>query len=251
MGRVGVVPWTVAQTVRGAAATLVPWLIFIWGTQLLATTSATTSQKHLSTAADIAGGIFAFIATGVVEVAFLIAPLYYTVWRRNPGISVREGLAALGLRKMPLAPAIVATVGGFVVIIGSSVLYSFLLTYFNLPLHTNSDALLQQAQYAPISALGLVTGAVLVAPICEEIFFRGYLLGGALQRVNFWVAGLLSALLFALAHGDVGSFVVLFVFGVVLAFIRWRCGSIWPGVIIHMANNATAALAIIFALAAR
>ena len=69
--------------------------------------------------------------------------------------------------------------------------------------------------------------------------------------MNFWPAALLSAFLFALAHGDIGSFAVLFVFGLVLAVVRWRVGSIWPGIAIHAANNATAAVAIILALTAR
>jgi membrane protease YdiL (CAAX protease family) len=250
-GQVGQTPWTFAQTVRGTVATLTPWLIFIVGSQLLSAQSATSGQRQLSTAEDIAGGIFAFIITGVVELAFVIAPAYYTVLRRAPGITPRQGLAALGLRATHPGPAIVAAVVGFAVIIGCSVLYSFLLQAFNLPLHTNSDTLLQEAKYAPISTLALVAGAVLIAPICEEIFFRGFLFGGLLQRMNFWPAALLSAFLFALAHGDIGSFVVLFVFGLVLAVVRWRVGSIWPGIAIHAANNATAAVAIILALTAR
>jgi membrane protease YdiL (CAAX protease family) len=247
-GQVGPTPWTFAQTVRGAAATLAPWLIFIIGTQLLSSASTTSGQRRLSPAEDIVGAVFAFFVTGVVELAFVIAPAYYTLIRHAPGISPRQGLVALGLRSTCLGPAIVATVVGFVVIIGCNILYSLLIQVFNLPLRTNSDALLQQAKYAPISSLALIAGAVLVAPICEEIFFRGFLFGGLLHRMSFWPAALLSAFLFGLAHGDVGSFAVLFVFGVVLAFVRWRTGSIWPGIVIHAANNATAGLAIILAL---
>ena len=247
-GQVGQTPWTFAQTVRGAVATLAPWLIFIIGTQLLSSASTTSSQRRLSPAEDIIGAVFAFFVTGVVELAFVIAPAYYALIRRAPGISPRQGIAALGLRSTRLGPAIVATVVGFVVIIGCNILYSLLIQVFNLPLRTNSDALLQQAKYAPISTIALLAGAVLIAPICEEIFFRGFLFGGLLHRMSFWPAALLSAFLFGLAHGDVGSFAVLFVFGVVLAFVRWRTGSIWPGIVIHAANNATAGLAIILAL---
>ncbi|HEU5349696.1 MAG TPA: CPBP family intramembrane glutamic endopeptidase [Ktedonobacterales bacterium] len=250
-GQVGQTPWTFAQTVRGALATLIPWLVFIIGSQLLTAESTASGQRRLSTPEDIVGGIFAFFVTGVVEFAFVIAPAYYAVLRRAPGITLRQGLAALGLRRTPLRPAVVATVGGFAIIITVSVLYSYLLQVFNLPLRTNSDVLLQQAKYAPITTLALIGGAVLIAPICEELFFRGFLFAGLLHRVNLWPAVLLSAFLFALAHGDIGSFVVLFVIGVVLAFVRWRVGSIWPGMIIHAANNATAAVVIILVLTAR
>lgn len=250
-GQVGKTPWTFAQTVRGTVATLAPWLIFIIGSQLLSAQSSATGQRHLSTAEDIVGGVFAFFFTGGVELAFVIAPAYYAAVRRAPGITPRQGFAALGLRSTRLNVAVVASVVGFVVIIGCSLLYSYLLQVFKLPLHTNSDALLQQAKYAPISTMALVAGAVLVAPICEELFFRGFLFGGLLHRMSFWPAALLSAFLFALAHGDIGSFAVLFIFGMVLAVVRWRVGSIWPGIVIHAANNATAAVAIILALTAR
>jgi membrane protease YdiL (CAAX protease family) len=247
-GAIGQPTWTFVQTVRGAVATLAPWLVFIIGSQLLAAQSASATPRRLSFAQDIVGGVFSFVVTGVVELAFVIAPAYYTVLRRAPGISPRQGLAALGLRRTPLRPAIVAAVVGFLVIVGCNILYSFLLSFFNLPLHTNSDMLIQQAKYAPMTTLGLVAGAVLVAPFSEEVFFRGYLFGGLLERMRFWPAALLSALLFGLAHGDIGSFAVLFVFGVALAAVRWRVGSIWPGIVIHAANNATAAVAIILVL---
>lgn len=247
-GQVDRPTWTFTQTMRGAIATLVPWIVFIVGSQLLGAQSATAGQRRLTPAEDIAGAVFAFFITGVVELAFVIAPAYYAVLHRAPGITPREGIRALGLRPTRLGPATVATILGFLVIIGCSLLYGFLLQVFKIPLHTNSDALLQQAKYAPLSTLALVAGAVLIAPICEEIFFRGFLFGGLLERMRFWPATLISAFLFALAHGDIGSFAVLFVFGLVLAYVRWRVGSIWPGMIIHAANNATAGIAIILAL---
>ena len=247
-GAMGQPTWTFAQTVRGAVATLAPWLIFIIGSQILAAQSATTAQRRLSLPEDIVGAVFSFVITGVVEFAFVLATAYYMALKRAPGITIRQGLAALGLRRTPLGPAVIAAVVGFLVIIGVNVLYSFLIAAFKLPLHTNSDTLLQQAKYAPITSLGLILGAVFVAPLCEEVFFRGFLFGGLLERMSFWPAALVSAFLFGLAHGDVGSFVVLFVFGLVLAFVRWRVGSIWPGIVIHAANNATAAVAIILVL---
>lgn len=247
-GQLGQPTWTFAQTVRGTLATLAPWLIFIVGSQLLSAQSGSTSFRRLSTAEDIVGGILAFIFTGVVELAFVIAPAYYVMIRRAPGITLRQGLAALGLRRAPLRPAILATVLAFLVIISANVFYSYLVQAFNLPLKTNSDMLLQQAKYAPISTLALLIGAVLIAPICEEIFFRGYLFGGLLHRMSFWPAALLSAFLFALAHGEIGSFAVLFVIGLVLAGLRWRMGSIWPGIVVHAANNATAAVAIMLVI---
>lgn len=59
---------------------------------------------------------------------------------------------------------------------------------------------------------------------------------------------IISSLLFGVAHADPGSFPVLFVIGLALAFLRWRTQSIWPCMILHMLNNGIAALAIVLTM---
>lgn len=247
-GAVGVVPWTFRQTLIGTLATLVPWALFLIVSQVLSAGSSTSASKPLSQGADLASAVVVFIFSGVVEFAFVLAPAYYTVRRRAPGVSVREGLAALGLRGVRPLRAVVAVVIGVAIILAASILYSVLINAFNLPLRTNSDALLQQARFAPITTISLLIGAVLIAPFCEEVFFRGFLVGGLLRRMPGWGAVLASALVFGGVHGDFGSFAVLFVIGLVLATVRWKVGSLWPSIVIHAANNALAAITVILVI---
>jgi membrane protease YdiL (CAAX protease family) len=54
--------------------------------------------------------------------------------------------------------------------------------------------------------------------------------------------------LFTASHGDVGSAAPILVLGLLLALVRWRTGSIWPGMALHMANNLLAAAVIIATL---
>jgi membrane protease YdiL (CAAX protease family) len=246
-GRIGWVPWTLRQTAIGAAITLVPWVTFIVAAQLAAPKSG-QPLRPLSPAADALGALGALISTVIVEGAFLLVPLYYAVWRPAPGVSRREGLRALGFRAMPLRPALGWVIGGLAVVIVGSIIYSALVQTFHLPLQTNADELAQQAHYMPLTVLALLIGAVVVAPICEEIFFRGFLFSGLLHGMALWPAVLLSSLLFGIAHGQVGSFVPLVIIGMVLAVVRWYTGSIWPGFAIHMGNNAIAAIGIIVLL---
>ena len=87
--------------------------------------------------------------------------------------------------------------------------------------------------------LALVTGALLT-PLGEEAFFRGVLANALLQRYRAWIAVVVSAAIFALAHGINPVLPVAFVVGVLTALLfRWS-GSIWPGVALHGMNNATA-----------
>jgi membrane protease YdiL (CAAX protease family) len=83
----------------------------------------------------------------------------------------------------------------------------------------------------------------LVVPFAEELLFRG-LTFAALGR--YAVPG--SAALFAVAHGLVALLVPTFVAGLVLAELRRRTDSVFPGMVAHAALNGTAlALALLAA----
>ena len=91
-------------------------------------------------------------------------------------------------------------------------------------------------------ALILVAFALLPAA-CEEFFFRGYLLGALRKRWPAWGAILATAVLFGVFHLSVGGLaaverVVTSTFlGLVLGWLCWRTGSIWPGVVTHTLHN--------------
>ena len=246
-GAVGTVPWTLAQTLLGTAIMLVPWVAVQLSSK--ATTAASSPGKPVSFAADLLGGIIALVFSAIVEGAFLLVPAYYTISRRAPGTTIREGLDALGLRRTDPRPAAVAGAVGLSIIIAVNLIYSALITAFHWNIQTNSDSLSRLAQTMPLTLMGYLAAAVLVAPICEEIFFRGFVFGGLLRGMSLWPAALISAALFGIAHVDAGSFPVLLVIGIVLAYVRWRFGSLWPGIALHACNNAIAALLIIGALA--
>lgn len=88
-----------------------------------------------------------------------------------------------------------------------------------------------------------VTGAV-VAPLVEEIFFRGFLFQGFRQKYGWVVGILLSSFLFAAAHLDPVSFIPTFVLGCVLAFVYHQSNSLWPPIIFHAAINSFSLLAV-------
>lgn len=246
-GRIGKVPWTLKQTIAGTAITIVPWLVIIFGVQILSagTTTSTARAGRLPVAADLISGIVALIVTVIVEGAFLIAPLVVALGQRPPGTTVRDGLRAIGFRKAPLWPSVGWVVGGMVVVYLLGIVYQALIQVFNWGLQTNAQGLEQTAHYAPITTICTLIGAVFVAPFCEEIFFRGYLFAGLLRGVHVWLAALIATALFTLVHGDLGSAVLLFAIGLILAGMRYRLGSIWPGMVLHALNNGIAAIFIL------
>jgi membrane protease YdiL (CAAX protease family) len=83
---------------------------------------------------------------------------------------------------------------------------------------------------------------VLAAGFAEEVAFRGLLFGGLRTRMPGWSAALVSAAIFGSLHAFTGvsAVPVLIGFGFVLALLYERTGSIVPGIVLHMLNNALA-----------
>lgn len=101
--------------------------------------------------------------------------------------------------------------------------------------------LLQQSDDPTLLGL-MAAAAVLVAPICEEIVFRGYLYGASKRFVGPWVACICSALVFSCAHASLAALLPLFAFGCLLAFIYQKSGSIWAPMAVHFLFNGATVL---------
>ncbi|MFW6730824.1 MAG: CPBP family intramembrane glutamic endopeptidase [Synechococcus sp.] len=93
------------------------------------------------------------------------------------------------------------------------------------------------AQPSSMAALGIaaVTSTTL-APISEEIVFRGWLFNGLKRRFQVWPAILLSSLAFAAIHPSI-SLITTFVFGVLVAIAYEKTQNIWVSILIHALNN--------------
>jgi membrane protease YdiL (CAAX protease family) len=89
---------------------------------------------------------------------------------------------------------------------------------------------------------------VILAPIVEEIFFRGFLFQGFRQKYGWVTAMLLSSAIFGVAHMDLVALIPTFILGNVLAYVYHRSNSVWPGVILHFIVNGMGFCATYFAL---
>lgn len=92
-------------------------------------------------------------------------------------------------------------------------------------------------------AIATGTMIVVIAPICEEMFFRGFFFAGLRSRLPFVAAALISAVLFGAVHGgDVNLVAALQLagFGFALAWLYEETGSLWAAISLHMINNAIA-----------
>ena len=91
-----------------------------------------------------------------------------------------------------------------------------------------------------------MTIAVL-APVAEELLFRGYLYGKLRRTAPVWMAVLITSLTFGVAHlwGGSGSLqwavaADTFVLSIVMSLAREYTGAIWVPVLMHIAKNSIA-----------
>ncbi len=89
----------------------------------------------------------------------------------------------------------------------------------------------------PLAMVLMVVAGTVVAPIFEEIVFRGLIYSWLRVRVGVVAGAIISALLFASIHMDVTGFFILFGVGVVLALAYERTGSLLVPMQIHILNN--------------
>jgi hypothetical protein len=88
-----------------------------------------------------------------------------------------------------------------------------------------------------------VVGALVViavAPVCEELFFRGILFTVLRQRMAFWPAAVIDGVLFGFVHGSLVIVPVLAALGVMFCYVYERTGSIFPTIALHALNNTIA-----------
>jgi membrane protease YdiL (CAAX protease family) len=104
----------------------------------------------------------------------------------------------------------------------------------------------------PLEAWSLGIMSITLAPLMEELFFRGFLYPVLARRMGVAVSVIITALSFALLHGaqlmfSWGAVLVIFIVGLVLTIVRARTNSVAAGIVIHMAYNATITIAMFVA----
>lgn len=163
---------------------------------------------------------------------------------RNQKISV----AALGLVRPRLKDVGIALLAIFPYVLGYAVLLGILQTLFPA-LDAEQE---QQLGFEPTrSAIGLTLtfiSLVLLPPLVEEFVVRGFLFTSFLGRYKFVIAALLTSIVFGAAHLQFGSGEPLlwvaaidtFILSLVLCYMRYKTGSLWPGIVLHGMKNGLA-----------
>jgi membrane protease YdiL (CAAX protease family) len=148
---------------------------------------------------------------------------------------------ALGLgraRPLPIALGALLGAAGFLAANGVMALWVMVLPDRLLEVFPDVGRIFEGG---PVARAVVIAVAVLLAPLCEEAAFRGYLQRTLLGAMRPAWAIAITALLFAARHLDPVRFPALILLGALFGWLAWRSGSLWPAVAAHAANNALAA----------
>lgn len=177
------------------------------------------------------------LVANILVFAFLIAVVTIIVWWRVKPV---EWLG-LRWRQWPLffciGPAAVIVMW---IIMGMLQQYGYIAWAENL---VGSDSmqdavkLLREGNDALTVSL-MAFSAAIVAPIAEEVIFRGYLYPVAKHFAGRPIAIIATSLIFAAGHGNVPLLLPLFLLGILMACAYEWTGSLWAAISIHFFFNA-------------
>jgi uncharacterized protein len=144
---------------------------------------------------------------------------------------IRIGLAAIAVYIIALLPALVFP-----------------------PPKDHTNLFLEIFKAGGITLVILLVIAVVLAPLLEEVIFRGLLFPALRRLMAFWPAAILTTVLFTGLHfTQTGTYWPaiegIFICGMVLAWLRERTGTLWASIAFHMGFNSTPFLAWLLAQA--
>lgn len=99
------------------------------------------------------------------------------------------------------------------------------------------------ADESTLALVGVTVLVTVLAPICEEVFFRGFFFRAMRNWRGPWVAAVITGLVFGGVHAfgsPIGFLIPLAAFGFGLCVLYWRTGSILPCIALHALNNSLA-----------
>lgn len=157
-------------------------------------------------------------------------------------VSKRFDLSSVGLKTtrfewwwLLLIPAIVIAAMPFRSFIG---IFIELIIHGDLSGLTARSDLLIPSQLDLLTTITSIIGIGILAPIGEELFFRGFIHTTLIDHFPFWLRVTISSLIFAFGHYDsVGVMATSFIMGVILAITYERSQSLWFSIGIHIVNN--------------
>jgi len=99
-------------------------------------------------------------------------------------------------------------------------------------------------KYTTLQTTALLVGLAILAPICEELLFRGYI-QRAFSKHGTWFSIFIAGLFFVVFHQSLISIPALLPLAFITGYIAWRSNSLIPAILLHMGYNGSLPLALV------
>jgi len=186
------------------------------------------------------GGLFAgkFGLWGVImeQLMFLVITVFYGWYIK---VDFKKLFHFNGFNIRGLAGSVLAWAGAYLIL----VLLSALLAAF-FPENADNTALYDLWGNNPVW-LAVVSSALAPA-ICEEVMFRGFMLGTLENKYSAVKAVILTGILFGAYHMSLNGLIIIGLLGIVQSYIVNRTKSIYLTMITHFINNLLAVLSVLY-----
>lgn len=156
--------------------------------------------------------------------------------RRNSSWNEAFGMNWQGLKRAA-GQGLASYVGIIPIVFFTSFLYQLFLYAAGYPVTLQDVVAIFLEAQSGWSLFFLLLLAVVVAPLVEEVLFRGMLLPVLMKKMGPGTAVVISSVLFAGIHQHLPSFVPLFALAVVLAMLYIYSGSLWTSIVLHAVFN--------------
>lgn len=178
-------------------------------------------QRESLTSANMMGLLAMFFGAALLAVILAVAPLGRLAWQ------------ALGFRPAGWRPLILGPLAALAL--------SMAVSQLGIEPQGMKQALEFGSDPTRLGVSLLVIA--LLAPVVEELVFRGLLYGWLENRWGRGVAFVASSLAFAGAHWEPAHVILVVPLGLLFGWLRLRTGSLWPSLVAHVVNNGLAVAA--------
>jgi membrane protease YdiL (CAAX protease family) len=173
----------------------------------------------------------------IQDLVVVIGAILFSVLR------YRVGVDRLGLRRFDVATGLSLSVMLF--FLSYVIRICFVFTMMLLGVQLQPQEVLTRLDVTGWTFFLTFFSAAILAPVAEEIFFRGFLYGGLRARIGPIGAMMVSTVFFSALHFSLDAFVPILVLGLCLAWLYERTGSLYPGMLLHAMNNAVAVIVLL------
>ncbi len=157
-------------------------------------------------------------------------------------IKYRAKAEHFGFKKVGFLKTLGYVLQGYLIYIAVSIIITILILYteIKIPGYQIQEKLLPlfgDSTWELLLAGGII---IVLAPIIEEIFFRGFLLRSLANKIGLFYGSAIAALIFAIFHLQPTNIIPIFILGLIINSIVIRSQSIVPAIAFHMFNNSIA-----------